>query len=189
MSSLLFLTSADFTLGRSVDGQVMCIPIHGFSLILFYSEKCKHCKTLLPIFRRLPETVGGCQFGMVNVNTNKKCIAMSKQTINPLEYVPYIVLYFNGKPCSIYKGPHDSSIISRFIVEMAKNIKGKQSSNTGTIGNGVLTKQKNKIPAYTIGTPLCGEGDVCYLEFDTAYNSQGEDKRNKPNLPKASGMN
>ena len=172
MSGLLFLTSKDFSIGKSSDGQVLCVHIQGFSLMLFYSEKCKYCKTLIPIFKKLPVTVGGCQFGMINVNANKSCIEMSKDTIAPIQYVPYIVMYSDGKPCMTYKGPQDAAIISRFVVEVAKGIRSRQQTITAS-GGASIKNDKNKVPAYTIGHPLCGEDGVCYLEFNDAY---GKDK-------------
>ena len=69
--------------------------IDNFSLILFYSTHCQHCQNIIPIMKQLPGTVTGCQFGMINVSKNKKTIRMSKNTITPLTYVPYIILYYN----------------------------------------------------------------------------------------------
>jgi thiol-disulfide isomerase/thioredoxin len=188
MSALLFLTSSDFSVGRGVDGQVLCVPVSGFSLMLFYSEKCEHCKNLIPIFKKLPGTVGGCQFGMINVNSNRKCIEMAKQTIAPIQYVPYIVMYDNGKPVMTYKGPHEAPLICRFVVEVAQNIRKKQQ-NYSESGAVIKKDAKSKIPAYTIGHPLCGkDGKVCYLEFDGAYTESGQQPpRSKP-LPVVSGM-
>ena len=40
------------------------------------------------------------------------------------------------------------------------------SNSIQASGFSQVLKEK-QIPAYTIGQPLCGEGDVCYLEFDT----------------------
>ena len=47
--------------------------------------------------KQLPGTVTGCQFGMINVSKNKKTIRMSKNTITPLTYVPYIILYYKQR--------------------------------------------------------------------------------------------
>ena len=74
MSGLLFLTADDFQLVKGVKGNIMCTGIQGFSLILFYSVQCEHCQSLIPIFKTLPGTVGGCQFGMINVSNNKQCV-------------------------------------------------------------------------------------------------------------------
>lgn len=166
MSGLLFLTSEDFAIAKGSKGNILCHGIPGFSLILFYSTQCKHCKTLIPIFKHLIGTIGGCQFGMINVSTNKKCVAMSRDTIAPISYVPYIVLYIQGKPFMRYNGPHDGAEIRRFIIEVANKVQNKQKFSTETV------KDPGKgIPEYTIGHPLCGPDDKrCYLEFDMAYN-------------------
>jgi hypothetical protein len=98
MSGLLFLSSDDFLIGKGTKGDILCNSIPGFSLILFYSTQCSHCQTLIPIFKKLPGTINGCQFGMINISTNKECIRMASNTIAPIIYVPYIVLYVQGKP-------------------------------------------------------------------------------------------
>jgi len=168
MSGLLFLTSEDFFINKGAKGNIMCHGIKGFSLILFYSTQCTHCQSLIPIFKELPGTIGGCQFGMINVSTNKTCIKMSKQTIAPIKYVPNIILCIEGKPFMRYNGPHDPAEIRRFVVEVANKVQNKQQfSNDANI-----RKPDKNIPEYTIGKPLCGfgpDGNVCYLNFDDAY--------------------
>lgn len=165
MSALLFLTSDDFSLTKGTKGNILCHSIPGFSLILFYSTKCQHCQTLIPLFKKLPGNVGGCQFGMINVSTNRSYVETSKQTINPLEFVPYIVLYINGKPFMRYQGPHDAGEIKRFILEVSEKLKTKQKFSSN-----VVKETKRGIPEYTIGSPLYGhEERVCYLDFGNAY--------------------
>jgi hypothetical protein len=167
MSGLLFLTSDDFNIAKGNKGNILCHSIPGFSLILFYSTKCEYCQTLIPIFKELPGTIGGCQFGMINVSTNKQCVRMSKDTIAPIEYVPYIILYIQGKPFMRYNGPQDSGEIRRFVFEVANKIQSKQKFTSENID-----KTKKGIPEYTIGHPLCGPEDkVCYLEFNNAYGN------------------
>jgi hypothetical protein len=170
MSGLLFLTSDDFFINKGNKGDILCTNIPGFSLILFYSTVCVHCQTLIPIFKKLPGTIGGCQFGMINVSTNKQCIRMSKDTVAPISYVPYIVLYIAGKPFMRYGGPHDGSEIKRFVLEVANKMQSKQkftSENVKEPGPG-----KSGIPEYTIGHPLCGEDNKrCYLKMDEAYTT------------------
>lgn len=166
MSGLLFLTSDDFEIQRGQKGAIMCNDIPGFSLILFYSTHCQYCKPLVTIFKQLPGTIGGCQFGMINVSANKKCVQMSRQTIAPVSYVPYIVLYINGKPFMIYKStsPYDANEIRRFVIEVANNVRKKQQ-----FSKKYVKEDSKSIPAYCLGVPIKGDEDVCYLEFDTAY--------------------
>jgi len=166
MSGLLFLTSEDFFITKGSKGNIMSHSIKGFSLILFYSTQCIHCQSLIPIFKELPGTIGGCQFGMINVSTNKLCVKMSKQTIAPIKYVPNIILFIDGKPFMRYNGPHNTSEIRRFVVEVANKVQNKQKFSN----NENVKKPDKGIPEYTIGKPLCGpDGNVCYLNFDEAY--------------------
>ena len=167
MSGLLFLTSDDFKISRGTKGNILTTSIPGVSLILFYSTQCEHCKNLIPIFKKLPGTVGGCQFGMINVSNNKQCILMSRETIAPISFVPYIVLYINSRPYMRYQGPHQASEIGRFVYEVTQKIQNKQPFAKEE----VREDPRGGIPAYTIGKPLCGDDDVCYLEFSTAYNN------------------
>jgi len=189
-NGLLFLTSDDFQLHKGAKGNIMGHTIPGFSLILFYSTQCSHCKALIPIFKQLPGTVGGCQFGMINVSHNKQCVLMSRETIAPIKVVPYIILYVNGRCYMRYRGPHDAKEIARFIVEVSQSIQSKKKLTPK--GNKKIVKDpKGGIPAYTIGKPLCGgtEDDVCYLVFDNAYGKKKtETRRVARGLPTAAGM-
>lgn len=167
MSGLLFLTSEDFNVQRGTKGNIMCHNIPGFTLVLFYSTYCEHCQGLVPLFKRMPGTIDGCQFGMINVSTNRQCVEMSKDTVSPVSYVPYIVLYINGKPYMIYKGPHDAEEIRRFIVEVANNVQKKRQFSKEK----VKEDEKGGPPEYSLGIPICGNDKVCYLNSITAYTT------------------
>lgn len=190
MSGLLFLTSQDFQIQKGVKGPILCTNIHGFSLILFYSTQCVHCQTLIPIFKKLHGAIGGCQFGMINVSHNKQCVLMSRETVSPITVVPYIILYVNGKPWMRYFGPHDPKEIARFIVEVSQKIQKKETFSKDD--ERIKQNPRDAIPAYTIGHPLHGQDDnVCYLEFDTAYNADHNgSQKQKPRqfLPNEAGM-
>ena len=190
MSGLLFLTAEDFNLQRGTKGGIMCTNIPGFSLVLFYSTQCQHCQTLIPIFKKLPGTIGGCQFGMINVSHNKRCVLMSRETIAPIKVVPYILLFVNGRPYMRYKGPHDKREITRFIIEVSKKVQSKDNLNQN---KNIQQNKKTGIPEYTIGKPLYGEDEnVCYLDFKKAYNDENNLYKNQSNrrviLPQESGM-
>lgn len=166
MSALLFLSSEDFGLQRASKGQALCHSIPGFSLILFYSTHCDHCQKLIPIFKKLPGTIGGCQFGMLNVSMNKEVVGMSRESTTPITYVPYIMFYIDGQPFTAYSGPYQESEIRKFIIEVANTLQKKQQFSKEKF------KQVNnsQIPVYCIGKPVCGDDQVCYLDFGNAYN-------------------
>ena len=176
MNGLLHLTSDDFYVQKGANGNLLCHSIPGFSLILFYSTQCKFCQSVIPIFKKLPGTVNGCQFGIINVSNNKTCVIQSKSTIAPIEYVPYIVLYVDKRPYMIYKGPYDCKELSQFVVEVAGNLQKKRSFITGpTEQKGQRGQRKKRdIPEFTVGIPVYGQSNdpVCYLEFDNAYEKK-----------------
>ena len=170
MSGLLFLESDDFTLQRGTKGNILCTAIPGFSLILFYSTQCPHCKDLIPIFRKLPGSIGGCQFGMLNVTTNKNCIRLSKDTVAPISYVPLIILYVSGRPFMKFNGQIHSTIeLQKFVIEVAQKVEKKQKFSKEQ-NNNTQEIVRGKVPEFSLGIPLYGcEDGVCYLEFQEAY--------------------
>ena len=168
MSGLLFLEARDFhTEPATNGGTILCTSIPGISLILFYSTKCGYCQALTPIFKRLPGTIGGCQFGMINVTMQMEVIQMSLQTIIPIKYVPLIILFVDKKPFLRYDGPQDEREIRQFLMEVTSKIQARAKFTSDR----VKESSDRSIPAYTVGHPLYGQDNVSYLEFDEAYPS------------------
>jgi len=115
---------------------------------------------------------------------------MSRNTIAPIQVVPYMILYVNGKPYMRYKGPQDAKEIARFIVEVSQQAR-KNSKRNPKLQSKIKKDPGSGIPAYTIGKPLFGENDdVCYLEFKKAYGhpSQSKPRRLGTGIPAAAGM-
>ena len=169
-TGLFYLNETDFAIKETQKGKSICVGLDGYSLVLFYSTKCQHCQTLIPIFKKLPQRVGGCTFAMVNVSQNKGLIAKSATTRSPIKYVPLLILHIDGEPYMRYDGPHKIEEIKRFVIEIAQKVsksKQPQSNNQTAMSEQV----KKDIPAYTIGRPKnAGEiNEVCYLGFDSAY--------------------
>jgi|SRR3989344_1930342 len=162
MSGLLALSSDDFSMQQGVKGNVMCTQIPGLSLIFFYSVNCAYCKPLMQEFKKLPGTIGGCQFGIINIGQNIVCAKMSQNTIAPITYVPYIMFYVNGRPYMIYKGPAQVEEMRKFILDIAKQIQSTQQFM------GKKQEPQQEIPIYG-GKPLYGNEKVCYLDFSHAY--------------------
>src|SRR5574338_601600 len=92
MNSLLFLSSDDFVLKQTNEGNILTNVISGFL------------------------------FGKINVYTNKQIIHMSNYSITPIKYVPLLILYFNGYPLSIYNGQVDILHLKDYIVSESNKI-------------------------------------------------------------------
>lgn len=174
MSGLLFLTNDNFSVNSGTKGKILCNNIKGYSLVLFYSTECVHCQNLIPIFKKLPNTINNCSFGMVNISQNMGIIEKSKQTISPITYVPYILMFIDGVPYMKYNGPSQIEEIKRFIVEVVSAVnKQKFAVNTEKKSqqSNAPVLDKSNIPSYTTGIPVCA-GDVCYIQFDKGYKQK-----------------
>jgi len=127
MSGIHFLENDDFIVKQGDKGFLLSLTYsvlcRGVTLLLFYSIDCEYCKTLIPVFKQLPQYVNGCQFAMVNVNRNIDVVERSKNTIAPITYVPDLILYVNGSPYVRYDGPHVIPHIQKFIFNANDNIK------------------------------------------------------------------
>ena len=167
MSGLLYLQTCDFNIQDGSKGKIMCNKIRGISLVLFYSPRCQFCQSLIPIFKKLPGTISGCQFGLINVSLEKDIIVVSSRSVVPIEYVPLIILYVHGKPFLRYDGPQSESDIRNFVVSATRQLHANLKDRFS--GDGDKSKREKEIPLYSVGVPLCGE-DEMYLEFEKAYD-------------------
>lgn len=164
MSGLLPLTIEDFELRRSSNGTpVLCNKItNSFSLVFYYSTMCQYCQSFLPRFKNLPKMVMGCQFGIINISDrrNAQIIEMSKNTVTPLEYVPFIVLYLKGEPYMQYDGPCDENVVVRFLNSVMEDLRRKFENRNA---NPNLLSQKHKLDTTTTGQPIIGFDFKKYL--------------------------
>ena len=156
---MLYLSTDNFEIKQGQKGLILCNKLDGVSIVLFYSNDCNYCKPLLPKFRNLASTITGIKFGIVNLSKNLSLIHMAKQTIDPIYYVPYIVLYVNGKPHLRYEGPNDEIELQKFILKVGASIQTKKEFH-------------ENISEVSIGIPLKGGPDKakrCYLTYDNCY--------------------
>ena len=123
--SMIFCTENEFSIKEINGSKLLCNNIQGFFLVLFYSTECPYCKEMIQIFKQLPGTIGGCQFGVINVSKNKKCIIDSMKTQTPIKFVPMCILYNNGTPIILYKGPRNLQDIQQFVVEVSQKMKDR----------------------------------------------------------------
>ena len=179
--STIFLENGDFEVKKINGSSMLCTNMKGIAVVMFYSTQCSHCHNLIPIFKQLPRAVSGCQFGMANIDLCRDVITLSKETIDPITYVPYIVFYANRRPIMKYSGPHNINEIVKFVTDVAATLKTRnffQEQKDGETSD--PSSLKKSIPAFTIGVPCemsrhkgdeakqC-EDDVCYLSDITAY--------------------
>jgi hypothetical protein len=180
-NNVLSISEDDFYITQGTKGKILVTQIPGISFILFHADagKCQHCEIVIPQFKQLArsELMTGCKFYLCNLSRNQNLIRMSAQTIAPFEYVPYMLLYFDGRPIARYDsddGEFDINDCAEFLQEMIKRLQSKknfiQSKNF---------KFDDEIKRYG-GIPfniVCDEDKgVCYVKADDLYGKQGQRK-------------
>jgi thioredoxin-like negative regulator of GroEL len=169
MPTVKFLTTNDFnvsnrTLGNSITS--------GYSLILFHSNRCPHCKLAQNIVAHLSDTVVGCEFGMINLDDNKGVIRLAAQSNLKLEYVPLLVFFANGKAYMMYAGPLNEGNVRQFIEQVARAFAEEYSSgdpNGRTLIDGV--------DGCALDDEVCKDDYVkrqrgCYVPMKEAYGGK-----------------
>jgi thioredoxin-like negative regulator of GroEL len=136
----------------------------GFSIVLFYSNSCEYCDAALPVFKALPKAIGGCQVAIINISNNRDLIAMSQGSVVPIEYVPLVIMYVDGKPYVRYEGAFNVGDLQAFIVEVAQSVQKKREMPENA------KKVKNQIPEWCLGIPKRNE-KRCYLVYADAYKN------------------
>jgi thiol-disulfide isomerase/thioredoxin len=168
MPNVKFLTTEDFSLA----GQTLSNGIsHGYSLILFFSNRCPHCSMAQNILSHLSDTVVGCEFGMINLDENKGVIRTAAKSNLKLEYVPLLVFFANGKAYMMYAGPLDEGNVRQFIEQVASAYAEEYSSRKGDPNGRTLI---DDVEGCDLNDEVCKADYVkrqmgCYVTMREAY--------------------
>ena len=193
MASPLYLGSDDFYVDTTPNGgKMLCnYQKNGVVFALFYSTNCKYCDTLLPEFRKLPMIFQGTKFAIINLNRSPDIIKKSADTILPITQVPFIVLYYNGKPYIHYQETNTLKDMVDFLKEALSRLQQKRSfvpSEMGSIGsasgnpspfvapnagtNAAIEAEKNNPLGIPYNLVCDDEKGICYLTFEQIYGKE-----------------
>lgn len=171
MNPIIRLRTEDFTIEQGSRGAILSTQIKGLSMAMFWSPGCQICTRLEPQFRSLPQIFKNVKFLLLNINENKNVIELSKQTIAPIEFVPYIVFYVNGRPFLQYD---DELVFEKLLNFIKYTIKLVETKKSFVEKGG---KFDSDIPKYTIAKPYaefkCNDEGFCYLTYTDAYGKGG----------------
>jgi hypothetical protein len=139
------------------------------SLILFYSTACPHCEPVKHIFEKLPNELGGCEIGMIDIGVHKSVVGMSSHTDTPITYTPRIAVYRDGMEFAIYEGGHSTDGIITFVIESAN-----QPQLAINDGSEQPIQQPIQQPSDTIdfAKPSNNNSRKCYLKCDGLFSTK-----------------
>ncbi len=180
-----YLKHDNFYVNQSGD---LCNKQNGYSFVMFTSANCKYCSDLYPSFLRLSQSIKGCIFATMNVDAdNQRIVEMSTRSKNPLEYVPFLVLYANGIPLAQYhsdeSNPESNFDHMRTFLLTHSRAPDSGTNNSSVSSNAVPNAVPNaaafsdfNIPAYSIAIPhnvgTSRSKKVCYLGYAKAYDEK-----------------
>jgi hypothetical protein len=130
MSNVIFLTADDFYVDKGTKGPIMCNNISGICFVLFHANpgQCAGCDETVPEFKKVSQIINNCKFGLCNISRNQQVLRLSGKTIAPIEYVPYMLLYYNGRPIARYDGEERGyQDLAEFVQEMAARLQSKKN--------------------------------------------------------------
>ncbi len=95
---------------------VLTINKRGYTLVFFKMANCEGCKTFVPQFHAISASTRKVDnFVMIDVSVYRKIVAWSRETKTPIQTVPLIILYLDGKPAFKYTGVRDVPSMMSFL--------------------------------------------------------------------------
>jgi thioredoxin-like negative regulator of GroEL len=173
MNNLIFLTTRDFSIDVAPKGKILVNNQKGIMFCLFHADpaKCGYCAETIPEFKKLSMKMAGIKFGFCNFNRDKDVWVMSKSTFSPIDQVPYIVLYVNGRPLMRYDGEQRTDVMMKFLNDVISRLNTKKDFYENK-----NFKFESDMPTFA-NTPqfnvVCDtEKGVCYLDSGLAYGKK-----------------
>ena len=161
-SSLFIMEHSDFSIDDETPPR-LCIEAPDFFMVLYYSNNCKFCGSVIDIFKKLAVHMNGnIKFGIINIDQHKAVVRASKKTTTAIEYVPLVIMYQNGAPYRLYEG--DGADIVPFIQETIA--KWHNDNEVVAKTGGALP-----LPPYLLCAANPGK-NVCFLTIDEAYDAE-----------------
>lgn len=177
----MFLTPNDFAIQN---GELVKPNDQGYSFVFFFTNDCRWCDDVKPAFNYLYRTIRGVNFAYMDVAQNNWQLRnMALRTSTPIEYVPLLLLFANGRQIAQFFQDEDNPQnnipkMQNFIMANTRQHQQQQSTrirgvnSSSRAGVGPSQGGNSDIPAYSIGIPgNLALRKVCKL-YDNAYVKQ-----------------
>lgn len=124
------LTEQHFALQQSQKKNVMMLKVQGPVVVFFKTRGCASCAKFEPIFAGVANSDNRVQYGVIDLSVHANVAKMSASTTTPIQAVPFILLYLNGKPFARFTGKKDAASLSSFIAKALATASGAPSPPT-----------------------------------------------------------
>lgn len=114
MPPIKSLTAKNFVITGNAQ-KTLCINVDGAFLVFFKMMGCENCKAFEPVFVNLSKQESRVMLAVVDLTSNKDIVQWSRQTSTPINAVPVLILYINGRPHAKFNGTKNIVSIQNFI--------------------------------------------------------------------------
>ena len=122
--SILHLTNNDFYVDNGKKGKVMCTTQKDILFAFFHlnDNECSNCTTMIPEFVNVAKRLPQIKYALVNLSKYPEIFKKTVDTIAPIKYVPYLIIFVNNRPFLRYDGGKSASEMYEFIKELLENM-------------------------------------------------------------------
>ena len=171
-NNIIYLSSREFGVDEAPKGLVLVNSQKGIMFCLFHADpdKCQYCLEAIPEFKRLALKMPSVKFGFVNLNRDRDIYLMSTKTIMPIDSVPFVILYVNGRPLMRYNGDKRADVMLNFLGDVISRLNNKKDffeNKNYRIESDIPTFSNS--PQFNV---VCDtEKGVCYVESGKLFES------------------
>lgn len=97
------------------------INLGGNVLVFCKMQKCENCEKFEPIFYQLPLKNNKVTYAIIDISQYREVIEMSRGTNTPIQAVPLLILFINGRPHAKFNGTIHIQSIDNFINKALAN--------------------------------------------------------------------
>jgi thiol-disulfide isomerase/thioredoxin len=116
MSNIKHLTSANFVIFGKQQ-KTLGINLNGNVLVFFKMTGCQNCSTFEPVYGQLATKEHRVMFAVADVSQYRDIVNMSRNTLTPIQAVPSLILYINGRPHAKFNGTKNIPSLESFITK------------------------------------------------------------------------
>lgn len=176
---LIDLNHNSFKKMKGNRGYVLGIPnATNLTLLMFYSDRCEYCEQAMPELVKLNNVLQNnklpIQVAICNVGENPQIIQESQQTVDPIKYVPYMIIYQRDRPYLRYNGKKIAQEMFSYLMEVLKRVDTRQQFVNASQSSQAAAQEEDDSSAYQSGIPynmVCQEG-MCYLTTEEVHTGR-----------------
>lgn len=173
---LIELNADSFRKLKGTKGYVLGIPnANNLTLLMFYSTQCEYCDQAMPelsrLSRHLRENNLPIQVAICDVGKHRSVIKEASETVDPIKYVPYMVIYLKDRPYVRYNGNKVAEEMFKYLIEVMRRVDTRQQFVRSDVRTQEDQEEKEEPESASgLGVPynMITEQSVCYLTNEEA---------------------